>query len=115
MAKNGENWPKFAKISENFRKIAIFANFDFGGPNGHLRLTKIQKSKKAPGFLPPAQLLPPHHLLTLSTSDTMQHEKMDQQCSMFTSPSVFFCPQSSFAPQYGDDDDDQYGVLEYCT
>ena len=75
---------------------------------------KSKNQKKAPGFLPPAQLLPPHHLLTLSTSDTMQHEKMDQQCSMFTSPSVFFCPQSSFAPQYGDDDDDQYGVL-YCT
>ena len=47
MTKNGENWPKFAKISENVRKIAIFANFDFGGPNGHLRLTKIQKSKKS--------------------------------------------------------------------
>ena len=88
MAKIGQNWRKFAKFSEKF---AIFANFDFGGPNGHLRPTKIQKSKKAAGFLPPvhyflppAQLLPPHHLLPPHPEYLRYHDDEhddDQQCS----------------------------------
>ena len=77
---NGQKWPKMAKIGQNLRKFPkISEKLQFlqililVAQMGTWDWQKSKNQKKAPGFLPPAQLLPPHHLLTLSTSDTMQH------------------------------------------